>query len=168
MDKRWIYILIILIVGIGCLYLIACASNTVGTANVNVGIFTVTLPDNFNIKDKDNGLVQIIDWDTLEYIIIGDLDQYPIKNISDDEYSAVNEDSKNILIKNETIKVNNRTLKTIYYENTWNKINRICFTSMHDHTIVIELKNYTDNTTLNNDLKYVLDSMRPDYKQKID
>ena len=44
MDKRWIYILIILIIGVISANLIIGSSNTVGTANTNLDKFTVSLP----------------------------------------------------------------------------------------------------------------------------
>ncbi len=49
MDKRWIMILIIIIIAGICGYFIASSSDTVGNAIVDVNTFTVTVPHNFGI-----------------------------------------------------------------------------------------------------------------------
>lgn len=166
MDKRWIFIIIIVICGIGCLYLIADASNTVGTANANVESFIITLPDNFNIKDSDNGMLELINRKTEEDILIACLKDYPIKKISGEVYDEIENNTENTVIKNETFKVGETSYPSVYYENSNKEINRVVFIEKDDCTIVIECKKFSDKSTLDKDVKYVIDSLRPDYKQK--
>ena len=47
MDRRWIGILIILIVGLSAMYLIVDNSNTVGNAISVIGDVSVTLPPGY-------------------------------------------------------------------------------------------------------------------------
>ena len=56
MDKRWISILIIIILAICCGYLIVSSSNTVGNAIVDVNKSTVTIPHHFSVgsEEKDS------------------------------------------------------------------------------------------------------------------
>ena len=47
MDKRWIGIIIILIIGLGCMYIIVDNSNSVGNAVTVISDVTITLPPGY-------------------------------------------------------------------------------------------------------------------------
>ena len=61
MDKRWILILIILIVGGYCTYNIVDSSTTVGDAITVVNKSVITIPKDFSIADTDKNSVDLID-----------------------------------------------------------------------------------------------------------
>ena len=73
MDKRWIYILIIAVIGITCLFFIAESSTTIGKATVKVGHYITTLPDSFNINKNGEEYAKLINRKTNERIFIKDL-----------------------------------------------------------------------------------------------
>ena len=64
MDKRWIYFIIILVIGFSGLYYIVGTSTTVGSAIVGINSFTLTVPDSFNIENNDHGFASLINRQT--------------------------------------------------------------------------------------------------------
>ena len=73
MDKRWIMILIFLIVGCCCLFYVVETSSTVGDAITVVNKTVVTLPNDFSIESKETDYGTIINENTNEKIYIKDL-----------------------------------------------------------------------------------------------
>lgn len=169
MDKRWIYILIIFIIGVTCAYLIVESSDTVGSANININKFTVTLPSEFNIDTKKDQYLLLIDRKTQEKIEIKDLGKGNDidSNISYELYQL--KDNANVtLINDSSLKIGNETFSSIYYEKIPDYTNRITFVSKYDHLFSIDCKMFHDNQKIINDTQKIIDSIKPDYKQSQD
>ena len=167
MDKRWIYILIIIIVGTSCLYLIAESSTTIGKATVKVNSYLVTVPDPFNIHSTGSHYAHLINRDTQERIFIEDLGKgdFINKNMSgrmaDVEASGDNEDIENI-----TVNIGNTSLPTIYYKDSNGTFNQISYIIKYNHTFYIKSSHFHDNSTIKSNVKVIIDSLTPNYKQK--
>lgn len=169
MDKRWIYIFIILIIGVACSYLIVESSNTVGNANVNLNKFTVSLPSSFNVDQHDSKELLIIDRNTHERILITLLGKKD--SLHSDMVDSINKlkNSKNITnIKNTTFKLGNKTYPSIYYEKNPDLVNRITYISKYDRIFSIKCYNFHDNKTINCHTQNIMDTITIDYKQSQD
>ena len=73
MDKRWILILIIFLVGVAALYFVVDTSNTVGKAVVAVNTYTITVPETYNIENSETYLATVINRATGEKITVEDV-----------------------------------------------------------------------------------------------
>lgn len=167
MDKRWIYILIILIIGVICLFFIVESSTTVGTANVNLDTFTLTMPSDYNIEDSNGGYLEIYNKNTREKLAIKDLGKK--NNFSSEmgnKLSALEANENVTLIKNTTITCKNITAQSIYYEKVQGTINRATYFNKYNHSFSIESYNFHDNSTMEKNIIFLMDNLRPDYKQK--
>ncbi len=166
MDKRWIYILIILIIGVSCLFLIAESSTTIGKATVKVGSYICTLPDAYNIEKSGDQYAKLINRKTNERIFVKDLgkgDQIH-KNMSE-RWNSLSNDERYHDVKNITIY---DSIPAIYYEDYNDTINQISYATKFNHTILVKCTCFHDNNTVHKDTKFIIDSSAPNYKQKDD
>lgn len=169
MDKRWIYILIIMIIGVTCLYIIVDSSEYVGCANVNVNTFTVTLPSEFNIYDKTSKELIINNRKTQEKIKITDLGKGNSSESNITKMINTLSDNDNVtFIEETTLTICNETFPSIYYEKTPDLLNRITLVYKYGHLFSIDCSNFHDNETININTGLLTDSLKPDYKQKQD
>lgn len=170
MDKRWIYILIILIIGVAALVAIVDSSTSVGSAVVSVHTYTTTLPKGYNIEISETDYASVINRQTDEKVTI----KYCGKgNLIDENFEKKLTDlqnNENVTKINKTKdKYNNITFKTVNYEKMPNNtVNKILVFMKYGHTFTIESKNYHDLDTLNEKTNYVLDTLKPDYKKSQD
>ena len=168
MDKRWIYILIIFIIGVSALYIIASSSNTIGCATVDVNTFVITLPDSFNIDGTDGNSATLINRNNGEKLIVEDLGK---GNFIDDMLLNYTKNSpnngKHVKIENKTITHNNITIQTVYIIDN-NTINSTSYFIKFNHTFTIKANNFSDNESIDNNIKYIIDSLVRDYKQTQD
>lgn len=172
MDKRWIMILIFLIIGCCCLFYVVETSTTVGNAITVVNKTVVTLPNEFSIESGETGYGTLINKNTKEKITIKDLGK---GNLALTKFkNALTDLTKNPDIdhvKNSTSNINNITAYKIDYqditkENNSDLSNVYVFTC--NHTFLIKLENYNNNVKSDNDLDYVITHMTPDFKQSQD
>lgn len=170
MDKRWIYILIILILGCVCLYFIVDSSTTLGHANTYVGKFTVTLPNGYNVYDDGSDYVIIINRNTNEKITVTNLGKaYDTKKLMGEIRLELNENENISLIRDTEFKCNNVSEPSIYYEMLPdNTANQCLYITVHKHTFLIEAENFKDNATMHRDISSLIDTLKPDPKQKQD
>lgn len=168
MDKRWIYIIIIAIIGIACLYLIVENTPELGSANVYIGKFTITLPNSFNIEKDGPGFNHLINRNTNEKIWVYDLGEGNlVKENLTYKLDKLGENDNITILEKTSIKLKNGTFPAIYYEKLPNnKISYVTFIQKYNHTFSIESKDYPDNDTLKSDLEFVIDTLKPDLKQK--
>ena len=59
MDKRYFLIIIIILICSVNLYMISNVSNVVGSASVDIGNYTVTLPKEFSLYEDDGNRILI-------------------------------------------------------------------------------------------------------------
>ncbi len=172
MDKRWIGILIILIIGLCSMYIIVDSSTTVGTAITVVNKTVVTLPSHFSIEDSGNNYAKIVNKDTKEKVSFKDLGKKDIALDSfNNKLNGLNKDSGINVRNSSTIDMNSTKVYKIDFQNltTENTTNiSICYVYTCYHTFSIQFKNYNNDTNLNKDLEFIISNMKPDFKQSQD
>ena len=75
------------------------------------------------------------------------------------------------VIKNSTLNIDNITAYKIDYKNITKETNQNisnAYVFTCNHTFLIKLQNYDDDTELNENLEYVVAHMTPDFKQSQD
>ena len=159
MDKRWIGIFIIFIVGLGCMYLIVDSSTTVGKAITVVNEMTVTIPDGFDIASKTDKTVNLINDNNntanVTIICMGD------KTIQ--EFNS----ALNSIEQNEELELENKE-KTknehiVYYKNiTSDKKYSKTFFVKENRTIELKMDKYTN---WQKDQKFIIDTVTHNFKQ---
>lgn len=168
MDKRWIYIIIILIIGVSALYSIASSSNTIGSATLDVSTFVITLPDQFHIDQAENNMAALINRDTNEKLIITDSGKGDSvdSNIQDTmkKFKKIN----SVEIENNTITYKNITIKTVYMIFDDGTINSTTYFMKFNHTFNINANNFNDKESILDNIKFLIDSLERDYKQTQD
>lgn len=154
MDKRWIIILIILIIGLGCMYLIVDSSPTVGKAVCVVDEMTITLPDGFNIlKEKKTEVDLKQGNNTANITIIG------LGDNCSKEYKSNLKSLKN----NPEIEISNATGNTIIYKNiTSDKKSSITYFVKDNRTISVKMNIYEN---WESDLSFLMDTIQHNFKQ---
>ena len=172
MDKRWIGILIILIVGCICMYHIVDTSTTVGNSITVVNKTVVALPNELSIDDSGSNSAKLVNKDTREKVYIEDMGKADIASDSfNKKLKEVEHDSNIQINNNSTVKIKNVTVYRVDCENftTENATNiSICYAYTCYHTFLIQFKNYSDNIRLDKNLDYLITNMKPDFKQSQD
>ena len=170
MDKRWIYIIIIAIIGVGCLYFIAESSTIIGSANTDLDKFLLKVPDSFNIEKSTDTQIRLINRQSGERINILFLGTG--SDVDDDIDNKIESLSKNTnitLLKNTTLKLKNTTVPCIYYEKSPNtSVNKVAFITKFDCKFSIECANFNDNESVDKNIKEISDTLKRDFKQKQD
>lgn len=168
MDKRWLLIIIIFIIGISSMYYIVDNSNTVGSAITTFSKTTITIPKNFSVGDTGASFVELYNKQNSEKITIydngkGNTAVDDLKNIT----AAYQETTDYINITNKTEKIANQTVYSAYLvdENGTDQISTF-YRQKHTYTLVIEDFKNTDD--INTNLKFIITTMTPDYKQAQD
>lgn len=169
MDKRWIVIIIILIVGISSLFLIANESDRIGKAITTIDNVVITLPTDFKVESEGDGYTTIVNRNTGEKIHIDLIKgknkaQSLMKNRLE-ELKSDNVDN----IENYTQNIANITVYSISYQNlssdpqvnyTANYLNKL------NKTFVITASNYDDSSSQLSDLTEIINTLRLDFKMK--
>ena len=165
MDKRWILILIILIVGCTCLYYIVDSSTTVGDAITVVNKSVITLPSDFTIDSDTKSSATLINKNTNENIVIKDLGK------SDSAFDCFKDDLNSLdnIINNSTLNINNITAYEIDFQNLTTKSNTtLVYVYSSNHTFNIKFDGYENQNELNQDLNFIVSTISPDFKQNQD
>lgn len=169
MDRRWIYILIILIIGISALYCIASSSNNIGRAIVDVDKFVITIPDSFNIDETDKSTAALINRATNEKIGVTDWGKGNfINKIYQDEVTSAQNDEQIVKYENVTGFYHDIKIKTIYKTTSNNKISSDTYFMKFNHTIEIEARDFHDKDSIEKNVHFIMDTLNKDYKQKQD
>ena len=168
MDKRWIMILIIIIIAGICGYFIASSSDTVGNAIVDVNTFTVTVPHNFGIDSTVDETI---------FIKRGSNEKVLLKDLGKQD-SGLKEYNKKIksFSKNDDIKILNNTTTTngnckiymINYESSSQKNmsnQSMAYLYTYEHTFSVKLTGFSDTDYMNDVLNFIAQTLKPDYKK---
>ena len=165
MDKRWIGIVIILIAGIGCMYLIATEMTGVGNAVSVVEDVSITIPTEYINSEDGASFCVLFNKKTNETVRIRCLD---------DGSSYTNEYNKqlktlngqdNIIINN---KFKNKNLSMIEYENKSSKDRRyisLVYFDKCNHTFSMKMEHFTNDTRKENTINFIIENMKIDFKQ---
>lgn len=170
MDKRWIYILIILIIGTAAMFYIVENSTTVGSATVAVGTYTATVPNDYNIFSSENDYVVVINRQTNEKIHLEDFGKGNSTEKNFEKQLSKIENDENVTDYNTTTETyNNFTFKSITYEKLPNNtINKVSLFMEFNHTFMIKSMNFKDPNTLESKSHFIIDSIKRDYKKTQD
>lgn len=171
MDKRWIAILVILLVGVTCMYLIIDSSNTVGSAIVDVNKSIVTMPDGFSKGDSDSNSVYLINKNTDESINIQDLGKTDVAlDEFDNKFATLSHKYGIEELSNSSNVTKDNKVYTLCYKNTTeNELYKsISYLYAFNHTFCIKMFNFDNTDKLNRDLYFIVDTIQPDYKKSQD
>ena len=165
MDKRWIGIIIILIIGLGCMYLIVDNSTSVGNAVTVISDVTITLPPGYITSEDGHNHCVFHNKPTNETIRIFCLEE---KTNYINEYNAQLSSLKTqgdiIISKNFT----NKTLGMIEYENlssTDRKDIKLVFFDKCDHSFSMKMEHFTNDNNKEYAINFIIDNMVKDFKQ---
>ena len=169
MDKRWIAILIILVVGVTCMYFIVNDSTTIGSAITNLNKSQVTIPDGFSTGESDKNFVELFNKsNTDERIYLEDTGKNNDSLIKfHEKIDSLPHDIK--IIKNVTNKTNDVTYYSLYYENTTNNTyESITFFTSYQHTFFMKMYGFKDTNSMDDNLQFIIKTLQPDYKKSQD
>ena len=170
MDKRWIYIIIIAIAGIGCLYLISETSNNIASANINVNKFIITVPQTFNIEKSGGDDIRLINRENGERITVVYLGKgTDIDQKMEDKLDLLSKNGNITVMETTTTKINNKTIPIIYYEKLpANSVNQVAYINKFDYQFSIECSNFKNNATITDHIEFITGSLKKDFKHKQD
>ena len=165
MDKRWIGILIVLIAGLGCMYLIVSNSNSVGSAVSVINDVTIRLPPGYITSEDTSHMCVLHNKQTNETIRIRCLDDgADYINEYNNRLKSLNGEDDIDIQKNFT----NKTLSMIKYENqssTDKKDITLVFFEKCDHTFSMQFEHFTNETNQENMMNFIIDKLKYDFKQ---
>lgn len=171
MDKRYILIIIIIVICSINLFFIASHSDEVGSASVIVGKYIFSLPENFTIGDISNNQV------SLHNQVTGlNVEVYTNQNNNYDfqkKLDALNNSSDVKILSNGTIDVNHVDVDVVYFTSGLNsdnsQVNRSTFIfSKNNASFQIEMRDFNYHEDFNKTvdiLNYIVNSIRLNYKK---
>ena len=172
MDKRWIIIIIVLAIGIGCLYLVADNSTSVGNAVVSIGDVILTIPPSFTNFQTHGETVSVENKYTGEKMYFELIDD---GNDSLSKYNNKIEELKHLenvsITKNKTIEIDGVKVHTIYYQkvtpnNTTEYI--VGYFDKYNATFGATFWNFENTEKGESNLEFVVTTLYPDYKKPKD
>ncbi|WP_405284089.1 hypothetical protein [Methanobrevibacter sp.] len=170
MDKRWIIIIIILIVGFSSLYFIVNDSMRLGKAIDTIDNVIITLPTDFKIGEKTPTSAELMDRDADKKIKIELIKQKNKASVlMKNKTKTLKSEGDVADVKNYTQKIANITTYSISYKNvtTETPVNySMNFINKLNKTFIITTCDYDNDTAQLKDLTYVIDTIRLDYKIK--
>ncbi len=169
MDKRWILIIIIAIIGLSSMYLIVDNSMTVGSAITTFSKTTITIPEGFSVEDTNNNLVTLYNKNNDERIEIYDFGKgNTVKEIKTNITSEILEEKNLTNITNRTFKLDHTEIDQTILKNGSKPGAVISYFYKYDHTYSIIMTGYDKVNTTTQDLDCIIYTLRPDYKQSQD
>ena len=169
MDKRWILIIIIAIIGLSSMYLIVDESMTVGSAITTFSKTTITIPEGFSVEDTSNNLLTLYNKNNNEKIEIYDFGKgNTIKEMQTNITSEILEEEGLNNVTNRTINLEDTEISQTILKNGSNSKVVISYFYKYNHTYSIIMTGYNKVNTTTQDLDWILCTLRPDYKQSQD
>jgi hypothetical protein len=167
MDKRWIAILIIMVIAGGCIYFISQTSPTVGSAIADVNNTCVTLPYGFSTGPSDDRSLEMNNKNTGEQVIITDLGKGDVaKEFFDNNLNDLSK-SKNKILDTENVTENGVTVYIAHYIDS--KDNKsIAYYYTYGHTYSLQLNGFDDFDRMDEIITFIAGTTHPDYKKAQD
>lgn len=169
MDKRWILIIIIAIIGIGSMYHIVTNSTSIGTPITTLNKSIVTIPNDYTIGDSDKKSTELFNKsNTDEKVYMEDLGK---GNFSLEKFnkklSSFSKDNNIKIVKNTTNITEGIDVHTIYYQKLDNpgKYESVSYISCINHTFYFKLYKYDHMEDMDYPLNFIVDTLQPDYKR---
>lgn len=176
MDKRWLIIILILIIGCGTLYLIVDNSNVVGKASVNLKDSTFTLPLGFDVfNSRQINDIEIVNYKTNMKIQIIELEnnnsaKADFNNSLSDLYNG----TEFKVIDSGVATIANITCYVIQFKHnenvSGNGSNNFTYIFFYkdNYTYNIRVWNFdykTDQEFVSGNVSFIIDSLRINYKK---
>ena len=159
MDKRWIAILIIMIIGIGCGYFISQHSTTIGHAIADVSKSTVSLPYGFSVGPTDE-------------TSLGLENRNIAKKRFKSERKEISQSGNIKILDNDTIDTpSGLKVYLAHYTDSDKaqlKNQSIAYYYTHGHTFYTKLTGFSNIGNMDEKLIFISDSLQPDYKKPQD
>ena len=173
MDKRWILILIIMIIAILCGYYITQSSPNVGNAVANINKSSVTLPYGFSVKHSDAGSIELINKNTLESIYLEDLGKNDnAKSLLDNQLKKISKtDNYKVMDHISNTTSNGVTVYIVHYidlNNTNFKNQSISYFYTWGHTFYAKLSCFDSADSITEKTLFIAETIQPDYKKPQD
>lgn len=166
MDKRYFIIIIIIFVCCINLYLVSNVSDVIGSAYVDTGNYTLTIPNGFSLQEDKSNQVMIYNPNSNMYItIISSL----VKNDNFlNKYEEINNDTDYKILSNGTINFNGIEIDSMFYQNVKNLDNRSTFYfTRYDNNFRILITGFDYNTQKDEVINLtcaMIESIRFNYK----
>ena len=169
MDKRWILIIIIAIIGLSSMYLIVDNSMTVGSAITTFSKTTITIPEGFSVEDTNNNLVTLYNKNNDERIEIYDFGKgNTVKEMQTNITAEILQEEGLNNVTNRTFNLDDTEINQTILKNGSNSKVVISYFYKYNHTYSIIMTGYKKLNTTTQDLDCILYTLRPDYKQSQD
>ena len=169
MDKRWISILIIIIIAVCCGYLITSSSNTVGNAIVDVNKSTVTIPHHFSVGNEEKNSVELNERSGTAKILIKDLGKVNnFKELFDKEIKSLSNNEEIEILDNTTNSTENFEYYRVYYQDhsdsdVYNKSTTYLY--KFNHTYLVKCEGYNNIGFMDSSLDIIVNTIKLDFKK---
>lgn len=167
MDTRWILILTVVIAALGCGYSIIESSTTVGSAVTVIDKCAATVPGDFSVEESRNYDVTLAHDGTAEKIKIKEIEKNNTVKKEINNLTKSIKKSYKIQYNNTWKTPDKNKVYTIYYKNSTDNLSTSVF-YVNKYTFVLNTTGYDNTTKLTKDVGYIVDTIRPDYKQSQD
>lgn len=165
MDKRVVMIIAILIVGIGCMYVIVDNSYTIGSAITTFSKTTITLPNGFSVGETNTKSAELYNKQSNERIDIHDLGKgNHVKDSIKNMTGTYKNDPNYSNVRNDTKKVNDVDVFQLTMKNN-NTISSSSVFYHYNHTYRVDMSGFSDENKVNEILEFIITTLQPDYKQ---
>ena len=169
MDKRWILIIIIAIIGLSSMYLIVDESMTVGSAITTFSKTTITIPEGFSVEDTSSNIVTLYNKKNNEKIEICDFGKgNTVKEMQTNITAEILQEEGLNNVTNRTFNLDDTEINQTILKNGSNSKVVISYFYKYNHTYSIIMTGYKKLNTTTQDLDCILYTLRPDYKQSQD
>ncbi|WP_296800970.1 hypothetical protein [uncultured Methanobrevibacter sp.] len=169
MDKRWILIIIIAIIGLSSMYLIVDESMTVGSAITTFSKTTITIPEGFSVEDTSSNIVTLYNKNNNEKIEICDFGKgNTVKEMQTNITAEILQEEGLNNVTNRTFNLDDTEINQTILKNGSNSKVVISYFYKYNHTYSIIMTGYKKLNTTTQDLDCILYTLRPDYKQSQD
>lgn len=162
MDRRWIGIIIIMLIGMGCMYFIVDSSNTVGNAITVVKDVSIVVPPGFKISDSHSTDALLSSESNNESISISCIvdDKNPEKEFTKAITSLQNKN--NVELKN----LSNKTIKHVNCKDVDSgKNTSFILFEKEGHPFIMKMENYESSAQQDKDMMFIIDNIQHDFKQ---
>lgn len=168
MDKRYLLIIIILIMGLTSLFFISSNSDMVGSASVNMRDFIFSLPEGFILDHSDKDSVTLYNEKDNLYMYFQVVDD---SNTYDSLLNWMNNSSSYVILSKGSIKINDIDVDTVYnkhyYDNNQYSNSSVFYFNMYDTNLKVEITGFDYDKDRNQTIDILVDlisSLKPNYQ----
>jgi|GEM_PF-4544482 len=166
MDKRYLLILVVIIIcGIN-LSIIANNSDIVGSASISVGKYLFSMPEGFNIDENNGNSIIIKNNDGITIYFDIDLDSSDTYN---NRLKYIDNQTQDKILSKGTLTIDNIEVNSVYYQDVNHTNNSAFYFEKNNKPFKIIVSNFNYNNDRNLTIDYVtqiIQSTHLDYKSK--